>query len=52
VYGGEGNDLIEDYRDGSKDIINCGPGHDLYYKPDPIDEVSGCEELVEPIHPA
>jgi hypothetical protein len=49
LLGGEGNDTIW-ADDGKRDIIRGGPGRDTAYV-DPVDDVKGVEEQVEPSGP-
>jgi RTX calcium-binding nonapeptide repeat (4 copies) len=41
IFGGSGDDFI-DARDGSRDVVLCGPGRDTV-NGDPIDRLAGCE---------
>jgi parallel beta-helix repeat protein len=43
LIGGAGGDVIR-ARDGVKDEIRCGPGHDVVHA-DPFDAVRGCEDM-------
>jgi hypothetical protein len=45
IDAGPGNDRIRAY-DGYRDVVRCGPGHDVAYV-DPLDLLSGCEERYE-----
>jgi len=44
VFGGQGNDTIY-ARDGQRDTINCGPGHDVVYA-DKFDVAKECERIL------
>lgn len=48
MYGGAGDDFAEEFPDGMRDYIHCGPGFDSYYTPDPFDHVSNCEKKIRP----
>jgi RTX calcium-binding nonapeptide repeat (4 copies) len=48
VNAGAGNDRIYS-RDGQRDVINCGPGHDVAII-DAIDRTRNCETVIRP-HP-
>ena len=43
IYGGRGNDTIY-ARDDTRDVVDCGPGHDTAYV-DPHDVVRNCEKV-------
>ncbi len=49
VSGGAGDDFVEEFQDGMRDYIDCGPGFDRYYTPDRFDHVSNCERKIRPI---
>ncbi len=44
---GQGRDVIR-ARDGTRDVINCGPGKDVAYVDRAEDGVFDCERVVKP----
>jgi len=46
MFGGTGNDRLE-ARDGTKDLVDCGPGRDTAIV-DNIDAITSCEKEVRP----